>query len=1431
MPSEGPFRGKLVSVATFSGSYEDQGTSGILENSEGPIQLVNDPKAASDLNLVRMRLAKAVPDYMIPTCWVIIAAWPLLTSAKLDRKSVERWLVERSDEEYARLTDWIEDEPSDSNLEAHVEHNETLDAIRQVIAQVLNVTLDTVLPQSSLLKLGGDSINALQVVSRCKALGFGITVKDVLRCATIAEVASRCKKATVTILAKDEVFDSPFQLSPVQKMWSKSLNHDQEMPPDSHYNQSMYVRLERHIDESSLVTALDAVVSRHSMLRARFEWTNNEWKQRVLSKVHDSYRFCSSRISTIEETGQIAHTSQRSLSHTGPVFSADLITLVDENQYLFFVGHHAVVDWVSWRIILSDLEACLESSGLHTSRPLPFQTWVNLQADNARDYGGNLSDILPFEAPRSDFAYWGMEGKTNTIAQTRNDSFHLDAEVSAELLNGAPHRALETETIDFFLASLFMAFAQVFDDRECPAIFREGHGREPWDAAIDVSDTVGWFTTLYPLAVDRRPGESAMTTLMKVKDRRRAIPDNGRPYFAARAHNEDAAARFRAHDAVEVSFDYLGQFQNLQRKDAIIKHETRPIWLSQEDDIGKNAGRHCLVEITAEVIDGRIQFLFVYNQLMNHQGRLLQWIKATKVSIESLVAEASNAARSFTLADFPLLSWTYDGLDTLQEHHLPKAGITDLDLVEDIFPCSSVQQGILMNQKLSVDNLYESRTILEVTATKDGVEVDPERLKDAWIQVVQRHSSLRTFFIDSVSQDGLYDQVILKKIRARALIVESQNESEALSVFSRQETIPGFFSQPLHQLTICRLAPSRALCQIQINHAIIDGGSHATVIHEISDAYHGRLSDSPAFRYRDYVAHIKTLPIEGSKIFWSRYLAGQKPCLLPPLSQKSAEVASQGSSAIFKLELETATRDITSFCTKLGVAPASLFQVAWAMVLSLYTEDNTQDVCFGQPSSGRGVPVAGIESGVGAFLQMLVCRVELSENMPISDIIRKVAGDFADCLEHEHLGLAGIQNAVGVGDDKLFNTCLTVRSEDNSPQTDSSNPEIVIKTLSNTDRTEYIIAANVAFDRRTSRITLEHWTGLIRPEQVAFIAGAFSSAVAQCVQHGQSTFSQLSLIGKPDLKAMELFNGEPIAVSERLVFEAMDDFARSDPGLEAISSWEGSWSYSQLSKTTTRLGNHLRSLGIGPGIVVPLCFEKSTWAVVAMISILKAGGAFAALDVRNPRNRLQALVSQVTAGNAEGGFVCGSPGTRPLFEGLNSVQHFIAIDEDYVQGLSGMKTGTSALRRPRPNDIAWIIFTSGTTGTPKAIAIEHRSASTFADCLGPQLGLSRISRVFQFSAYPFDLSCADIFITLQRGGCVCVPSEDERMNDIPGAIKRLQANWMLTTNTVLATFRPEQAPSLQRIFTAGEQLERRTIGQWAEATHMSNSESPRKICT
>ncbi|OTA60874.1 acetyl-CoA synthetase-like protein [Hypoxylon sp. EC38] len=298
-----------------------------------------------------------------------------------------------------------------------------------------------------------------------------------------------------------------------------------------------------------------------------------------------------------------------------------------------------------------------------------------------------------------------------------------------------------------------------------------------------------------------------------------------------------------------------------------------------------------------------------------------------------------------------------------------------------------------------------------------------------------------------------------------------------------------------------------------------------------------------------------------------------------------------------------------------------------------------------------------------------------------------------------------------------------------------------------------------------------------------------------------------------DKAQIYMWNKDPPSRTQYCVDTLIHERCLSQPTAPAVCAWDGEFSYMELEHLSSALAQHLMTLGVGPEVFVPLCFEKSRWTIVAMLAVTKAGGAFVLLDPSHPKARLLSICQSVSA---------------TVIVALSECSKLAANLVATVVDIGDEKSEWFADKCPwvpssaTPENALYAVFTSGSTGTPKGVVSEHSSFSAAIHPYTQAVGLDHESRVFQFASYAFDVTIFDTFMTLINGGCVCVPSNNDRWSDIAKAIHHFRVTHSSLTPTVARILDPQDLPTLRTIVLGGEKLSPTDTAKWASHVRVVN---------
>ncbi|KAK5624973.1 hypothetical protein RRF57_000689 [Xylaria bambusicola] len=1297
----------------------------------------------------RLQLSNSIPSYMVPEAFLPLRRVPLSRGGKLDRRQIR--------EACGLLSlDQIREYSTEATVTKRAPSTSIERTLQRIWAKVLNMEASSIGVDDNWMRLGGDSIQAMRVVAQCATAGLKTSVRALFHGKTIAQMSLRTEHIHSKILPV-EPLDSLFDLSPIQRMFFHAARSHH-----NHFNQSLSFRLSNPIPSKMIQRAIRWIVENHSMFRARFiEAPKGLWRQMITSDIDGSYSYRENRIQSRDEAATLFKSDQESLDiQHGPLFICHLIHDAKENQqYLFFTAHHLIIDMVSWEIVLSDIEILL----LGQRRPVPpslsFQTWCRLQAEYAAK---NIThdNISPDSAPFALADYWELDLRNNRWEDVIEEGFVLSEQETQALL-GSANDALKTQPVDVLHAALLQAFARVFSDRLVPTVFSEGHGREPWDSNVDPSSTVGWFTTMWPADVSVRSEDSLFDIVRKTKDARRGAKDNGWIQFTSRYYRSNEALQSREFEPLEILFNYYPGFAD----DETSILQPFVFTTGELSQISPRLTRFSLIDVLAEVRGSQLSFNFIHNRHMRHQQLSIRdWIEETQRCLESASMILGRQTPSFTISDFPRLKYPSPEMETFIHSIVLPLAAKSLE-IEDAYKCSPIQDGIMLSQAKNAGR-YMDRFFWSVRS-RNGSHVHPEKLKEAWQQVLQRHPLLRTVLYEEPGRNGHYNQLVLKTVPADMSVILSTSHAPGRRLENHKFDIPPL--SPPHRLAICPSHTGYVECLLEINHAIIDGYSRQLFLRDLSLAYDNNLDTTPRQGYRDYVEYIDTYLIDEAKAYWERYLMSAEPCTLP---SSPPRVMPQDTTQLCNFALPFG-HTLREFCSQQELTPSNIFQLAWALVLRQYV--NSESVCFGYMTSGRDAPIIGIDDIVGPIINMHICRVVMGPDETILGLLRKNQENYIESLIYQHLSI--------------------------------------------TDK--YDIVLNIGVLEHEIDVSWEYSATFISEEQVQNIADTFQQALLTIMSQLHQKATNINLFGALSKQQVCQYNKHEALPVDQRADQLIKKQCLAQPAAIAVDAWDGSFTYKDIDELSNFVAAELRRYGVGPSKFVPLCFARSRWTPVALLGVLKSGGAFILLDCSHPITRLQEICK-----DADASIVLASEGQSKLAAQLCS--HILIVDEQVAAwGREASDPKEDSIWDEE--DIAYLIFTSGSTGKPKGVMISHRALATSAISHGSAFLIDRCSRVLQFASYAFDAAVLEHVTSLIMGACVCIPSDTERY-DIPKSVASLEANWVYLTPAVARALDPAHVKTIRTVAMGGEVVTEKDLDAWRNRVNLILNYGPTE-CT
>ncbi|WPB04508.1 uncharacterized protein RHO25_009154 [Cercospora beticola] len=541
-----------------------------------------------------------------------------------------------------------------------------------------------------------------------------------------------------------------------------------------------------------------------------------------------------------------------------------------------------------------------------------------------------------------------------------------------------------------------------------------------------------------------------------------------------------------------------------------------------------------------------------------------------------------------------------------------------------------------------------------------------------------------------------------------------------------------------------------------------------------------------------------------SEDFWIKQFEGVDAAAFPRAPASSKKPSKNTASAAVQLPSPSQKYPRKS----VSEAAKILLVASWALVLGRYLD--VTDVTFGcfHPQSLENVVPQRIQipdsASMAAYLRIVEEQIILVEQQVPSSI-----SEIAKLSEWTSQACQAIQNVLVINDNTGYESEVFSEHFWNSTGALAQYPLLLVcdvtqETCMTSLRTFFdprVVASEQA-DRITAHI--EHvWKQLL----------ALSSSTEQT--------KDVVLLNERDENDIMRWNQDIPESIDDCVHNLIDRRMAQHPEAEAVCAWDGSLTFRQLDHLSGRLACYLRDLSVSCEDFVPLVFEKSKWHVVAMIAVLRAGAAFVPLDPSNPSERLRDIVAQL-----QPKVILTSPTAKERTGELGSAQKLLlsANAEDWLP----MEEWTS--QTVKPSNAMYVVFTSGSTGKPKGVVIEHGMFCSKANPRCEVLGRNENTRILQFASSSFDLSIEDVLLTIMYGGCVCVSSEEDRVNDLEGVMQRMRVTCAHITPSIANTLYPENLPSLQQLRLGGEPMTRQHVRRWARMLELKNAYGPTE-CT
>ncbi|KAL2912583.1 hypothetical protein HK105_207891 [Polyrhizophydium stewartii] len=1344
-----------------------------------------------DHDELRDVVAAALPAYMVPAVFVGLAVMPTNTNGKTDKKALAAMHVQ---------------------IAVDALQTDTERALAAVWSQVLGVHVADIGRATSFFALGGDSISAIRLVAKAKQQGLTLSSALIFKAPTLAKMALAATVSETRAAVSSAPVTGSVALTPIQHMF---FAHD--WINISHFNQSFVVKPRDTLDIGALTAAIARLAEHHDMLRARFaQGDDGAWSQTLLppSPQTDAANVLAVAVESDDDALACIREAQESLSIThGPLLAVRLLHMHDGSQRLFFGIHHLVVDLVSWRVLLDDLETLLCGRPL-APKTLSFQAWAARMAAHAatldaapwRDLIGDHTTLLAMQPPAAGVPVRAFRARAE-----------LDDATTAQL--DAANAPFNTNIQELVLAALVLSLADVAGCASSPAqlcIELEGHGREPFAADLDVSSTVGWFTSVFPVAFSASTASDIGAVVRQVKHKIRSAPLKGLSYGMIKQLAPPTAdnAFVKAHGGHAVAFNYLGRFQSLEADDAFFVADTSVggYWSVRNEQRSFHA-----IELNCAHDGLRLVLSATVEDWIVSEPTMQAWLDRWQVWMQRVVAHCVDPAThgGRTVSDVPLMA----SQAAVEQAEAELAAVLSLharDIV-DMYPATPLQAGFL-SAMMRDPSEYTLQNTFDVTGN-----MDVQRLRAAWYAVAMAHPIVRTVFVSTAS--GLV-QAVAKDDHTEWTELDGVWSADASALqaatdaFMALDRARGFSmtSASFHRFTIVCIADGRMRVFWTQHHSITDGWSLQLMMTDLLRACAGAGIDVKRVQFRDHVEWLLAQDATASDKFWHESLAHAADAgkLAPPKPRTSElDGAKYG-----ELHASIGLPHLAAVCKTHGVTTSTVLRLAWALVLRHFTR--SEHVLFGSVVSGRDGGIDGIDEIVGVLINTIAVPAHLPLDASVASALTAMQSFSVNAITQSHVGLVDVQRAAGMSSEsKLFDTLIVF---ENYPTTDIGKAlDFALAQIANQEFVDQPLSAVFTQQGEKMQVKLMYETKSLPTWFAENVPDKLLDVLSQlCTENsdlGTLTIAGVDSLTKTQQATIARFShGERVPLPFSLVHHGFEARAKQHPDWRAVEHGDAHLSYGDLDACGCALAAALASHGVQRGSRVAVVMQRSIEFVVALVGVLKAGATIVPVDSSFPADRIQFMLDDAR--------VCAIVTTASeasRIAQLSVGDKAVVVADARALLVSGVSFTPQAQHPAAGDDLFMILYTSGSTGKPKGVPAYHAGAINAIVNYSPSIGHLEMHRVSQFMAIGFDACATEVWGSLTFGANLVL-----RESDAIATIKTVDS--LFITPTGLAHLgSPRDFLNLKFVTVAGEACPQELADLWSAHCIFYNIYGPTEI--
>jgi amino acid adenylation domain-containing protein/non-ribosomal peptide synthase protein (TIGR01720 family) len=897
----------------------------------------------------------------------------------------------------------------------------------------------------------------------------------------------------------------------------------------------------------------------------------------------------------------------------GPLLKLGLFRMNDGCRLLIAI-HHLVIDGVSWRILFEDIETLYRQIVQQQPLVLPLKT------HSYRVWAESLLQYVNSNAHKHALPYWQdltqrslmpiardhADGR-NTFGDTQSISFQLSKETTALLLTQA-HVSFNTQINDILLAALLLSIHRQYGN-DALMIDMETHGREAISLQVNVNRTIGWFTSFYPVLLEKIDGSTA-AVIRHIKETLRRVPNNGIDYLVQQYLAEGSLLK---DPHAQVSFNYLGQF------DADISGNVFTMAReSAGSDIAPATARDYDWDVSGIITGAQLTMRLTYSTQQYNDATITSLMDVYKKSLLELIDYCCNYGKiELSPSDLTYKELSIAKLNELQQKY---------DL-EDIYPLSPMQENMLFHSLMDLDSNHYFQQMSYIVEGRLDVKAIEKTMND----LIARYDVLRTLFVHDGHERPV--QIVLKERKIDCLYKDVREEclqcqEEAVMLSYRSADMARTFDlrkDVLMRLTILQVSQQKFLFIWSHHHIIMDGWCMSIIVSEFSRLYAANMKAAiitlPAVvPYSKYIKWVEESDKQASTRYWSNYLDGYETLATLPKKEIAAIEKIPYSLAWEEFSIgKEQSKKMQKFSAEQGVTLNTLLQAAWGILLAKY--NNVNDVVFGSVVSGRPTEIEGIETMVGLFINTIPVRVRYSPQDTVASLLQQVQQSTVESEQYQYQPLPEIQllNQLGRG---LLDHIIVFEDYPGADKLNGEGQDYTVTGIELFEQANYDLMF-IVIPGNEIRIKIDYNAHRYNKSTIQAITAHITNILDQLIADGFATLAGIEMITSQE-KDMILHNFNDSAAdypASKTFIDLFEEQVASMPGAIAAIYNNQRLTYEALNEKANQLASYLEHYA-QRGTCIPVLMEPSIDLLVCMLGIFKAGLVYVPINTDAPLARI-----------------------------------------------------------------------------------------------------------------------------------------------------------------------------------------------------------------